>query len=592
MAAPSNIPMVRRPQPGPRRHRVRRCTRVPSGPPARPSALPAATCVLSLLLVLALPGPVVGNSPHSGSISEVRGLQAPSPPVDTLPQRNDRPVLALPAGSPLIARGAILFGVGGTHTTVRNLHLGGQLRPLGEEHFSQRLGVQELPELQDAETRFRELLGPGSNWSLNLGSVGGRFQVQEQHVPLSLGYGVLDRLTVGVTIPLVRRRIDSTVRFAGHDATAGTNPSATDPAQVSGFLTAALQALADLQNRVETVCDPDPEPDPAAVDPSRCHDGQELLEQTAGFLDLLESAYQNELVFPLRGTEGAFRLLDRWVAFRNDLADWNVSAPGEIPLARSPLGDQAFASSFVDPLWGPDGFPRDRAEEFMEMGDVEFHAVLGILDTALADRALRVRTSVVGTLRLGTGEPDSLQALAPVGPPRGVGGMGVRVVADIVSARRVGLLSVAELWQFQETETALLAPDPARFFGAEGLNRLPVGWTPGATLRMGLTPRFHLMPGISLGLGYHLERRNAASFTPRTGGDAATGFLQALEGSSTLQRLRGELRYHGLDSPVLEALPFALDLVLSYEEPIRGSGTLATAERRVRMGARFLRGGR
>jgi hypothetical protein len=500
----------------------------------------------------------------------------------------------LGAANPLLPRGGILFEVQGGHTIVRNVHVDGALRPLGEAYFAPGLDVGRLPQLQATEARFQELLGPGSDWILDLGRVRGRFHAQEQEVPLRLGYGVLDRLTVGVTVPLVRRRIDSLLRLSGEDATAGTNPAATDSEQVDAFLAAVLQALAELQQRVEDECQPPPpdEPEAGAVNGTRCEAGEELLARTSTFVEGLEAAYAQELVFPLRGTQGGFALLDRWLGFRSDLAKWNVSAPAELPLSRTPLDDARFASTFVEPVWGDEGFPRDRPEEYMLMGDVEVHAVLGLVDTRIGRPGLRVRSSVVGTLRFGTGNPDTLQALAPMGPPRGADGVGVRLVTDLISDRRVGVLTVAELWQFSDVETVILAPDPRRFLGETAVARVPVAWTPGATLKLQVTPRFHLTPGISLGLGYDLDRRQAPSFTALNGGADALAALAALEGGTTLHRIRGELRYHGFEGAVADALPFPIEVVASYEGPLTGTGVLALAERRARIGVRVLRGGR
>jgi hypothetical protein len=505
-------------------------------------------------------------------------------PVPDIARRRE----ALEAADPLLPRGSILLQVEPANTNIRGLHRDGARPPLGEGFHLPELGVEQLPALAPTQARFRELAENGSNWTLNLGRAAGRIEADEQVIPVRLGYGLLDRVTVGVTVPFVRRRIASTLTAGGAGATAGANPLLTDPEAVDAFLAGAAGALQDLQALVDEACaEPPDEEDPAPLQLPSCAAGEDLLARASGFIEQLAAAYDEEAVFPLRGSAGAAGIGTRWDGFRGELSAWEVASPERVPVAEAPVSDAAFQALLLDPAWGAGGFPREPAEELMEVGDVEAHLVLGLLRTGVEGEGFRLRSSVVGTLRLPTGVADTLQAIVPFAPPKGVTAVGVRLVADAISPARLGVLAVAEGWWHGETETVILAPDPARLLGEGAVARAAAVWQPGAAFRLRIVPRVHLTPSLSLGLGYQADHRephridflDLPGVTPIGSADA-----------SRVHRIRGEFRYHGFEDPVAEALPFPLELVLGWEGTFAGTGPLAPRERRIEIGMRVLRG--
>jgi hypothetical protein len=499
--------------------------------------------------------------------------------------------------SPQLARGSILFEMRGASATMRGIHGADGRRPLGERFFRSELGTSELPELARPEALYRDLMGAEvTSWTLNLGRIRGRMNAEEQVVPFRIGYGLFDRVTLGVTVPLIRRRTTSSLRLSGDGATVGTNPGQADSGTVNEFLAQAFEALGALEEALAQSC-PVGGSSPARQDGndaggSSCQEGRQLAAEVRGFIEALDRAYDDELVFPLRGTSGADAITERWNRARSGMEVWGVEGPDGLPLAMTPLGDQAFTSNFVDPAWGGDGgLPRSIPEEVMMMGDVEAHLVLGLLQRDRGEARLGVRSSLVLSGRFPTGVADSLQLLAPMAPPQGVGGVGVRLVSDLVSDTRFALLTVAEGWWYDEAEAVVLAPDPTRLYGELGVARLPVRWTPGSRSRAALTPRFHVTPGLSLGLGYQFDRWDGITYAPSEMEPNGAGDPLALPpdaDASSLHTLRGELRYHGMEGVIAEALPFPLEVVMSYEGTLGGSGDLAVAHRRMEAGVRLL----
>lgn len=531
-------------------------------------------------------------NPTSGSVQERTTA------VDTLNQEGTGlRIRSQGVESPQLSRGSILFGMRGATATMRGIHGSEGQRPLGERFFRSELGASELPELARSEALYRELMGTdGTSWTLNLGRVGGRLSAEEQVVPFRIGYGLFDRVTLGVTVPLTRRRTASSLRLSGAGATVGTNPGQSDGGAVDDFLAQAFEALAALELELAQSC-PGPEVSPVRQDGNEvgapsCPEGQQLAAEVRGFIGALDRAYEEELVFPLRDTAGAGAITERWSRALGGMAGWGVEGPDGLPVAMAPLGDEAFASRFVDPTWGGEGgLPRGVGGEVMMMGDVEAHLVLGLLQRDRGEARLGVRSSLVLSGRVPTGVADSLQLVAPMAPPQGVGGVGVRLVSDLVSDTRFALLTVAEGWWYGEAEAVVVAPDPTRLYGELGVSRLPLRWTPGTRSRISLTPRVHITPGLSLGVGYQIDRWGGISYAPsetQPGGADGPAALPSDAEPSSVHTLRGELRYHGMEGVLVEALPFPIEVLMSYEGTVGGSGDLAMAHQRLEAGIRLL----
>jgi len=496
-------------------------------------------------------------------------------------QTTERTTLDLPTphiADPRVPQGRILFEIAPSWTGVRGLYGDDGERPLGAGFFLTELGTTHLPQFTGAEERFRELAETGSAWHLNLGAVSGRFEAEEQRLPLRIGYGLSDRLSLGVTGHFVRRRVATALTLAGTGANVGANPSTTDNESVQSFLQGAQSSLNQLESAVAAVCDEEPSG-------TACLEGEELLQGASSFVSALAQAYDAEIVFPLAGGSAAGQLSARWTGFQNGMSAWSVEAPDALPLATRPLQDGPFAASAVDPWWGPEGFPRETPDVFMRLADIDLHAVVGVIDSDPAGGRYRLRSTLVASARIPLGQADSLQLVAPLPPPRGVAGAGLRLVTDVTDGGRFGLLTVVDGWWFGSTDTFVLAADPSRLLGEGAVPRTAANWSPGATLSLSVTPRFHVVPSISLGAGYRFELRGEDSFTEI---GESTGITFAGSGAS-LHRLNAEFRYHGFEGAIAEALPFPIELAIGFDGTVAGSGDLAPRESRVHAALRVLR---
>jgi hypothetical protein len=490
---------------------------------------------------------------------------------------------------PLLPRGRILVGLSPSGASIFGLHGGVGDGSLGAGFFLPEFGPAQAPELADAADRLTALMGEDPpTWSLRLGSVGGYVHADEQVLPVHIGYGFHDRVSAGVTVPFVRRRVDSRVTLAGTGATVGENPLSANPGAVSDFLSGAQEALAALQAFLDTECNGEENGSEGAL--GSCEGGEDLLARASGFLSELEFAYQEETVFPLRGSSGAAAIQTRWDGFRSALDEFGLETPETLPVANLPLSDATFADRFVDPIWGSGGFPRESPEAFLEMGDVELHLVLGLIQpdqsSATPDGGFRVRSTLIASVRLPTGTVDTLQAVAPFGTPRGVAGAGARLVTDALLPGGFAVLGVVEGWWHGEAETSLLAPDPSRVLGVGAIARTPATWRPGPTLRIRAVPRFHVVPPLSLGAGYEIDHRGAHSYTLAHLPDVVP---PGAGGSSTVHRMHAEARFHGTADAEGMGLPFPIEAAFTYSRSLSGSGQFAPSDRRVGVLIRVLR---
>jgi hypothetical protein len=472
--------------------------------------------------------------------------------------------------------------VDGSSTAIDELYgNGNDPSPLGSAFFLSELGPAQIPALQGLESRFQALTGSGSAPGLRLGATTGRFSAEEQAAFLRLSYGVFGRLTVGATLPFIRRRVDSLLRLVPDGANVGSNPAFTAPTEVGTFLAASAATLLALEAAVDLRCT---ELGEAHAD---CVSGRSLVLETDTFLDSVDSAYDEELLFPLAGSSLGDAVASRWSAIRTGLAAWETDSPEMVPLATDPLDQAMFRTLVLDPAWPDEAFPIENTPTYMAIGDVELNAALSLLrpsPAALEGREIGIRATLTGGVRFPTGQPDSLRAVAPLSPPRGVSGFSMGVATDLLLSSHFAVLAHAEgVWNGTR-EMELLAPDPSRLY-SPGFTRVNVEWEPGDQLSFGVTPRFHFGPPLSIGAGWQYVRVEADRFVSLESGGPA---VPAPEGPFTVQRILVEIRYTATAGALADAVRFPFEAYGRASRTVSGSGEWAPVERKVEAGLRFL----
>ncbi len=493
--------------------------------------------------------------------------------------------------SPLAPRGSLFFRIDPSATTVKGIYGPGDTRvlPLGMSLSLPTVGITEVMGLEPTVERFGALAGMLGTPSIRLGATTARFSADERVLPIQLSYGVLDRLTLGVTVPFIRKRLDTLLRLTPDGADVGENPFITEGGVVSAFLDNADATLLTVQTAVDDRCVQIGEQD------TQCISGRALVSNAGSFLSDLDTAYQEEKLFPLEGSQLGDGISTRWMGMVASFADWGAVGPQMLPLASDPLGQATFESLVVDPAWPGGGFPLETPDVIMGLGDVELNVALGLLrptpptPIGSAEREFRVHATAVGTLRFGTGSPDSLRTVSPIDPPRGVSGFSLKMVTDFLLPGRFGrfaILSIVEGGWNGTREMTLLAPDPAGVF-TPGRTRAEVRWSPGTHIRTSITPRFQFGPGLSIGAGWQFLRREPDTFEAVAAEDGVdTPNLPPVGKAYSQQRFALELRYTSMNKPLIDAVPFPFEILLRGSKSITGSEG-ATMENKAEAMVRF-----
>ncbi len=122
------------------------------------------------------------------------------------------------------------------------------LVPITADYATDSLGVSTLPFLKGLQDTLQEATGLGA-FSLNLGHPLIALTSSVRTMPVGIELGLTRRLSIGVTVPIVRSRVDASFEVdtaVARRSNVGWNPGLLDPTKVAGFrseLTAALAAL-------------------------------------------------------------------------------------------------------------------------------------------------------------------------------------------------------------------------------------------------------------------------------------------------------------------------------------------------------------
>lgn len=498
--------------------------------------------------------------------------------------------VALPIGaaaqhveSPVIPRGTILFEIRSSHVQASSLFgEGGEREAFGAALFDAPFTAGTFPALESEEERFRALLeDPGAQ--LRPGALAGRFDADEQHTPLRVGWGATDRITLGLTVPVVRRQRSALFAVDPSGANAGMNPSqGSSASEVSAFRASADGALTELETSVETLCTDEGDEAPG------CQAGRATVDRVQSFLGQLDAAWDEALLFPLAGSAAGDALAARWAGLRSELAEWEAGGPDSIPLAMDPLSTEAFRSEFGVAIWGAGGFPFDGTDPLVELGDVRVHLAAALLTGRERDESarLRIRSAIELTAQFPTGVADSLGLVYPMDPAHGYGGGGIRWLTDVLLDDRLALLAELEWRTYLDRELVLIGTNPAHPWSPDTA-RQEVSGAPGDRLRIRLAPRWSLAPGLSIGAGWELLQNGESRWIP-TGGTDPDAVVRS---GGQRQRASVELRFAGWDDRFAGQLPFPVEILARGSWSVTGSGG-APRDRRFEVGARVLRGAR
>jgi hypothetical protein len=409
---------------------------------------------------------------------------------------------------------------------------------LGASFTSSAFGADRLAPLGAIQSLVQS--AAGQPFVLSLGQSRLDATLREEVLPLALEYGVSRRLSVGVTMPIVRKRAAMLLRFDTIGATANVGPNLQRTSASAAQTNATVQsqfttAIAALQNRL-TSCAANPAGAGCASIAGREAQAQQLIQSSQGFATAVESLYGSAssagMAFvPIAGSTAQQEIAVRISDFNAEYRDLLASGSDLLTAVPRAAGGMAGVSEFQNYLTDDLGLDSVATEERVGIGDME----LGVKWLALdRPRAPGGRTSLqvalAGGVRLPTGSRDSPSDVVDMRLGNGSVVVDSRAILDMRTGR-FGLLATGHFASsVHDVDTVGLATRNSR-------------WT-----EIHLAPRWHLSEPFSIHAAYSLRS------TDKLGGDELVG------GGVSFTSLA---KFQGIGSPPVE-------MRFTHLESIRG----------------------
>ena len=426
-----------------------------------------------------------------------------------------------------LPRGGFRVSLGGEHTAQRDRWRDGRLEGLGGSMTSSAFGPLQFSMLGPVEQTVRALGVTGFDARLGVSTLDARQRLFV--TPLTVEYGLTDRITLGARASLVRSKIEAQFRIRGDSgrATLGINPIIAGSAVAANNLTAIgaySTAATNLGVRL-TACQGNGGAAPQC--PTILAEAASvaaLIARTSAFANGLTSLYGAGLIagrrfVPLAGSAADSALRARADSMRVAFERYgitNVTTSTGLPLgAQVPVSGEDIGRLFADSVEGY-GAKRVSDGSLIELGDVHLSAKLRIFDsfgatapTRFASSLRGIRQSVLVDVRLGTSQRERPDAFLDLGTGTGTGAFAVRSLTDLVLNDRFWTtLSVGYSLAAAEDLTLRIPSDTGSGF-LESWRETTVAVTPAAQLDVSIAPRWHLNDYIALGALWQWRGKSA-----------------------------------------------------------------------------------
>lgn len=320
--------------------------------------------------------------------------------------------------------------------------------PLAVDLNADSLGVASLPFLGRYEDTTRLATGLGA-FTLNLGRVATQLSASVRTLPIGIELGLSRRLAIGVTVPIVRSRMD--VNFAvdtaaAHRGNVGWNPGFLRPDTIAAFrdqMDAALAALAEQASNGPPALRAQAQAALAALQPFRSLVNSPFLPR-----DTTEAG--DSITVRLAGAEAGYGQL---------AAQYAASGITLPPLTASlPLPGAALERTDLERLFSDPALPvaADTLGTVVRtgIGDVTAHATLQLADGA------RYRGQLIVTTRFPTGAAPSANTFLDLGTGTHQFGVEVALANDLLLGGSFLIHGVARYGQARADQIAMRVTPP------------------------------------------------------------------------------------------------------------------------------------
>jgi hypothetical protein len=379
---------------------------------------------------------------------------------------------------------------------------------LGAPFTADSLGSRTLSALSSIESLVQTASGTPSV-TLSLGRSRLDATGREESLPIAFEYGLTDRFAVGVTIPVVRKRLAAQFLLDSTGANVGPNPARTsgaaelNNAQVQAEFAAAQ---ANLQQRIAFCQNPANQTNPncAAVlaDPSGA---QQLLQSSQAFASDIFSLYGGAgatgMAFvPVTQSVAQLAIESRVTDFNTQYQTMLVTSTPLIQAVPRAAGGPAGSVEFQDYLARDLGGDSLNFQERIGIGDIEVGFRMRLLDNPRRNaRGTGMRLTLASAVRLPTGSRESPSQLMDLRLGEGAVIVDSRAVFD-ARVGRLGLLAAGHFAaNVHSNDTSNTASRNSRW------------------MELQVAPRWHLSEPFAIHGAYSLRS------TDKLGGDQLVG---------------------------------------------------------------------
>jgi len=397
------------------------------------------------------------------------------------------------------------------------------LASLGAPLTGDTVGAAHIPLVAQMQQDVRAASGL-PNWIANLGA--GLLSVyQEKRItPIGAELGITDRLSLAVTLPIVRVATRSAFQLSQTNANLGANPLVTSSAALQqyasffGHFATALTQLKDSVANGSYGCPGSP----------MCTQAQALLAQGLSLETTLErliyggGSVANPFL-PIAASL-AGQQIDTTVAHLEQQLQGTYHVPGftdTLLLAAdtlaAPVGFDTFLQGAVGANGAVFGFGYNPLRNTYRygLGDVTVEAKYRVVRNSVYALALGV------VAQLPTGTRDSTLELIGAPIADHVFGLEGRVLQELTLARRIWLnIAVRAGMERPGTQARRVAPFDAFLVPYEATTEL--AWTPGNYIALDCAPLYRLTPEFAAGFTVGYYSKAADHYSYQTAADSTT----------------------------------------------------------------------
>jgi hypothetical protein len=420
--------------------------------------------------------------------------------------------------------------------------------PLGGLFTSDSLGVRELPRLSVAESLVTE--AAGAPFRLTLGRSRLDATAREEIMPVALDYGVTNRLSIGVMVPVIRKRVAVQFRLdtaGGFGANVGPNRHRTSAAaaQNNAIVQAELaNAAQQLQARLSS-CQANPTAPGCPALLAREAEALALIAASQAFAGQLERIYGSDTnngqpFVPTADSDAQVAIEARIAQLNAQYRDLLTTSVDLLTAVPSGAGGPAGVAD-LQRYFAGDGV-RDSVvtQERFGIGDVEVGLrFLAVHRPATDTRLFGIQLAVAAIVRLGTGSTDSPSEIVDMRLSPGDDHVDARAILD-ASYGRFGLLAAAR------HETAINAEERLDPTVDPNLDAPPSPVTDRSVTEISVAPRWHLSAPLSFHGAYSIRNADNTGTDQLVGGGLTfSGFRRTPAGGRAPSM---EMRYTHLEA--------------------------------------------